>query len=119
MKLEIKDIINKHKGSKAIVIGHGPSFEEHRDKIQKYKDDGYILFDCNEWYCFHKTMPHYWVVANSEYNIRDFYYSINDNKIPYFYADTVDLTPRDFVDKILKYDYLPYDQRHFNVYKCR
>ncbi len=118
MKLEIKDIIDKHKGSNAIVVGHGPSLDHHRNKLQEYKDNGYLLFDCNEWYVFHKVIPSYWITANSEYNIFDFYTSINDTKIPYFYADTVDLTPRDTVDNLLNFDYLPYDQRHYNNKPC-
>ena len=66
MKLQIKDIIDRHKGQKVIVIGHGPSLEPYKNKLRALKDKGYILIGCNTWYEFYPdAAPHYWINANN------------------------------------------------------
>jgi hypothetical protein len=118
MKLKISDIINRHKNFPALVIAHGPSYNKHRSKIQEYKDKGIIVFDCNEWEYFQSVAPNYWVVANNEYTVQNFHATINAHNVPYLYADSVDLTPREYVEKTLTTDYLPYDQRHNKGMPC-
>jgi len=118
MKLEIKNIVNKHRGSPALVIAHGPSYNQHKGQMQKYKDRGIIRLDCNEWEFFQSVAPDYWVVANNEYTIQNFHATINAHNVPYLYADSVDLTPRDYIEKTLTTDYLPYDQRHNKCMPC-
>lgn len=118
MKLCMNDIIDKHRGSPALVVAHGPSYNHHKGRIQEYKDKGMIIFDCNEWEFFQSVAPHYWVVANSEYTVQHFYSTINAHNVPYLYADSVDLTHRDFVEKTLTTSYLPYDQRHNECHPC-
>jgi hypothetical protein len=118
MKQTIQDIIDRHKNTPALIVAHGPSYNDHKERIQEYKNKGIIIFDCNEWYMFQSIPPHYWVVANNEYTVVNYYKIINSYSSLYIYADSVDLTHRDFVNKILNVDYLPYDQRHNGCQPC-
>ncbi len=118
MKLEFKDIINKHKNRSALVVAHGSSLNNYLDKLDKLKKKGFILLDCNEWYCFHKNIPDYWVTANNEINMKNSCNRINKYNITIFYADSVDLTDRQWADEKIKCNYLPYDQRHFSGKQC-
>ena len=49
MKYELKDIFDKHKGKSALIIGHGPSLNNHIKKLTYYRNKGIILFGCNQW----------------------------------------------------------------------
>jgi hypothetical protein len=132
MKLEYKDIIDKHKGKPCVVALHGPSLSPHVDKIQALqREDKIIRISVNEWFDFFEEKPDYWVISNSELNIRDSVLNENIWKsrgypadvfnvqgVPLLYNRTADLTDPDFVDKNLKCDYLPFDNRHFKGHKC-
>jgi len=114
MKLGFSDVIGRHKGSPALVMAHGPSL----DKVGSFvnRDGPLILVGCNRWYRIHEDIaPHYWVFANSVNTVASQISHINAvwDKTVLVYADCADLTNRDWVDKKVKGDYLPYDKRHF------
>lgn len=114
MKLQIRDIIGKHKGEPCLVMGLGPSLNPHLDRLEKHKGDGILQISCNHWFDVMDTKIDYWVLSNSDDTIKNLHPKINEFKIPVFYAESVDDTSREFVDAALKYDYLPFDERHFN-----
>lgn len=119
MKLTFGQLKNKHSGQKCIVCAHGRSLNLYRDKLPELKRAGYVMFSTNEWYHFYDAIPKYWILANSEntiYNMHGMMNTYPESII--IYADSVDLTDRDFVDKHLRLDYLPYDQRHPNGHPC-
>jgi hypothetical protein len=119
MQLKFKDVINKHKGKKCIVVGHGPSLNSYLDKLSLYKKNDYIIIGCNNWDEFYiDTPPHYWVNANNQDDTKVFLKNINTYKPIWVYADSVDLTDYSWIDENIKTDYLPYDQRHFYGKKC-
>ena len=61
--LIISDIINKHKDKPAIIECHGPSANDNRLKINKFKEEkDLIIIGCNEWWAFEDhPKPDYWV----------------------------------------------------------
>ena len=68
--LEIKDIINVHKGVPAVIEGHGPSASVNRDKINKlHEKKEIIVFGINEWWSFQNhPIPDYWVRCHTGAN---------------------------------------------------
>lgn len=120
MKISFRDIIDKHKGSPALVIAHGPSFNPYISKIKNLKDRGFFIFGCNEWYHIYEEAPHYWLLANNVQRIQTDFRKMNQysGKTVVVYADSVDLTNRGWVAQNLECDYLPYDQRHFESNPC-
>ena len=132
MKLNIGDIINKHRGIPCVVALHGPSLNNNIKQIQDKQDDGYLRISVNEWYDYFTKKPDYWVVSNSEFTIKnsivpnplwDIIYKYPKNVfnkcgIPLFYNNTADLTSAKFVEDNLNIDYYPYDSRHFQGLKC-
>jgi len=134
MKLTFDDIINKHKGTPAIVAGHGPSLNGYISKIENLqKNKRCLRISVNNWYDFFSEKPDYWVVANSEYTIKnsivpnyvwDTHYKwekdvFNKYATTLFYNDPAENASADFVKTNLSVDYLPYDTRHFQGMKCR
>jgi len=132
MRLEYKDIINKHKNKPCVVALHGPSIDKHIDKIEQLqKEDEIIRISVNEWYDHFSVKPDYWIVSNGEFTIgsslmgssiwqmrnypRDVF---NKYKVPLFYNSTADLTSDSLIEEHLACDYLPYDTRHFKGHAC-
>lgn len=114
MRLEFKDIIDRHKGKPAIIVAHGPSSNKYLDKLPELQKRGYVVIGINDWYFFHPhTIPKYVIIANNVYTIKNKYQIMNKYDSVIVYADSVDRTPKSFVDSHLKCDYLPYSQRHF------
>jgi len=133
MKLSYNDIINKHKDVPCVVALHGPSLNPFRERIQTLqREEGYLRMSVNQWYDFFREKPDYWVVSNSEFTIYnsivpnwfwDQYNTFEKNvfnkyNVPLIYNDTADLTDKDFVEKNLTCDYLPYDTKHFKGMRC-
>jgi hypothetical protein len=119
MKLEYTDIIDKHKGSKCVIVAHGPSLNEYIDKLPKYKKDGHVIIGCNNWNEFYeKTPPHYWVNVNTIDTIKSMKTLINKYECVFLYADSVDLTDKKWIDENIISNYLNYDQRHFGGKPC-
>lgn len=120
MRLETKDILNKHRGQSAFIIGHGPSLNPHIDRIKDYRDKGFILFGCNEWYYIYDTAPNYLVYASSVDTMMKNKDMLNSHagKTVAIYADSADVTNREWVASNVVCDYMPYDQRHFGGAQC-
>lgn len=132
MKLSIDSIINLHKGKTAWVIANGPSTRDALPHIlsitrnpEQRKEN--VFFVCNEIdkmltninLSIELISPEYWVNANSQTRIDNYYQSFNqlskwNGKL--VYSNSVDLTIQP--EKYLSVDYLPYDQRHFKNQPC-
>tara|TARA_R100001377_G_C3168191_1_gene102052 strand:- start:96 stop:950 length:855 start_codon:yes stop_codon:yes gene_type:complete len=125
--LNIEDIIDKHKGTPAVIECHGPSANLNRKKINELsKNIELISIATNEWYEFEDRLkPNYWIRAhtggngglsiNKDLEIFNHY---SEGTIPLLNCDTVDSTPLKFVIDNLKCPYLPYDNRHFDGLSC-
>tara|TARA_R100000664_G_scaffold27197_1_gene37737 strand:+ start:6154 stop:7095 length:942 start_codon:yes stop_codon:yes gene_type:complete len=132
MKLKYKDIIGRHSDIPAVIACHGPSLNDHRDKIEELQRHKKIIrFSMNEWYDFFSENPDYWVLSNTEYTIgasmhptalwknRGYPLDVfNKYRIPVLYNNTADLTDRDLIKENLKCDYFPYDTKHFKNHTC-
>lgn len=118
MKLELTSLLNKEVNKSAMVIGLGPSLRNHIDKIKSLPRDKFVIIGCNDIDTATTISFDYWVWANSESTIEKTYPRLNSKKAIVVYSDSVDLTPRDKVNKVLTADYWPYDQRHHNAAKC-
>jgi hypothetical protein len=119
MRLSYEDIINKHKGGKCIVIGHGPSLNKYLGELTRLREEGYVLIGCNNWYEFYPNeVPEYWINANTVDHSRNLADYINKYKSIWIYADTLDNVPYEWVEKNLDVDYFSFDQRHFGGKQC-
>ena len=132
MKLTWNNIIGKHENQPCVVACHGPSLNKDKEKISSLqREKGLIRFSVNEWYDFFDIKPDYWVVSNSEFNIkdsiigggiwRDTKYPLNlfnEQNIPLLYNATADLTSVEFIEQNLHCDYFPYDSKHFKNHDC-
>lgn len=119
MKLSMGDMRGKHEGKPALLLGLGPSLNPHIPKLQEYRDNGIVLFSCNQWHrIFTHPVPDYWLLCNTKLTVEKYSSYMNQFNSTVIYADTVDLTPRDVVDTRLTCDYLPYDQHHMGGQKC-
>lgn len=118
MKIQFKDIIDKHKNNKCLVVGHGPSFTPYIDKLQHYKEQGFVIIDCNDFYNFHDVTPTYIVFASSQNTMLVNKEKLNNLNTTVVYADSADLTDKKWIEENITCDYLPYDQRHFDGTKC-
>ena len=128
--LTIPDIINKHKGTPAIIEGHGPSLEKTRDSVNQYLDNhDLIVFGCNEWWAFENhPKPDYWVrcsvganggnLVENKHDIEWFKEGSDNGKIPLFNCDVTDRSSLQSAKENLICPYLPYDIRHFNGKTC-
>jgi len=118
MKLSFDDVRNTQQGAPALIVAHGPSSNEYLDKIAYYKNLGFVIVGTNDWFLFHDEEPHYSVMANSVFTIQTKHVIFNRYNTKLVYADSVDATPKEMAEQVLKVDYLPYDQRHFMGMPC-
>jgi len=132
MQIKFEQIIDKHKDVPCVITMHGPSLNNHREKIVDLeKQEKIIRIDCNNWFDYFDKAPEYWVFANGELNIQDcinnagmwrarnYSININDHKeSTILFAGSVDFSDRDFLSDALELDYLIYDQRHFKNHRC-
>jgi len=124
MRNKIENLVDKHKGKTAIVMGLGPSLNTCLDKFREIsKNDemreNLVFISCNRCHMFLEIDLDYWVLANAEMTINNSYPAFNAMKRgELVYANSVDTTPMSKVDKLLKINYTPYDQRHFDGKKC-
>ena len=118
MRISFKDIIDKHKGKTGYVLGMGPSLTPNIEKLAELsKDPNNIIVSCN--HC-ESIIPEinvdYWVLANTlpscrvQTNINKFHKRPNATLL---WASSVDTSNMDVVNKLLKNNHLPYDQRNF------
>jgi hypothetical protein len=120
MRLNFSDIIGRHKGAPALVIGHGPSLNNYINMLPFYRSKGVILFGCNEWFRIYLNAPNYVVYASNMDTLGAYVDVINSNadKLFVIYADSVDLVDRSWVETNIKCDYIGYDQKHFDSRPC-
>lgn len=120
MKIDYHSIFNKHKGSPALVIGHGPTLNQHLALIPILKEKGFVLFGCNGWYHIYNQNPHYWVLASNVDTVTRYLSVMNKyaGDTTVLYADSVDLVDRTWVADNLKADYMGYDQKHTDGLPC-
>lgn len=123
MKLEFKDIYNKHKNIPANVICLGGSLSKYRDEIE-HNSDNKITLSLNLWFKHINKIPDYWLFANPSVTIKAMYGKIIKYRCGHtpciIYADSVDLTDKNEVKNyfLKDIDYIGYDQRHFNNKPC-
>ncbi len=107
MKLTFDSIINRHKGEKCLVIGHGPSLNNYSSKLTELKNNGYFIIGCNNWNEFYpECPPHYWTNANTADNCQNLLSLINQYKASWIYADSVDTTDQEWLEKNILVDFL-------------
>jgi len=121
MRLEQKDLIDKHKNIPAIIFGHGPSLDESMQDIallQNQNDS--ILFSLNNWFQLYEMNkgPDYWIFASTVDTIDAYYEQVEKHNSTILFADTVDLVSINSIEENLDIDFLPYDQRHFKNHTC-
>lgn len=115
MKLNFDNLLSKYHNQSCIVIAHGPSLDYVINDIKDY----HLLIGTNDWYFFHDNVPHFWVMANGIYTIKNNIKKMNEFNSTIVYADSVDYTSREWIEQNLKNDYIPYDQRHFKRKRCK
>tara|TARA_R100000664_G_scaffold17057_1_gene25935 strand:- start:7453 stop:8316 length:864 start_codon:yes stop_codon:yes gene_type:complete len=119
MRLHFEDIVDKHKNFPCVIAAHGPSLNNDIDEIKKLKsNEKALLISVNRWYKFFDINPDYWVLSSTILTIDYLMQMLNDKKIPVFFSDDGDFTPKDYIDKTLIPDYLVYDQRHWEGKRC-
>lgn len=119
MKLELKDITDIHKNIPAVVTAHGPSLNLCKDKIMEaHKNKKVLRLSVNNWWDYFQTVPDYWILSSTEFTIERLFSIINTHNITTFYSDDGDFTPKDFIEKNIKTDWLVYDQRHWQGKRC-
>ena len=95
MHLKISDIINKHKGSVAVIDLFGRSGNDNRVAIDGMAKRGEIVrFSCNNWFDFFpgSPAPNYWVLASNMDTIAKYKGQINKHMITLVIASTPLLT---------------------------
>ena len=120
MKLSYSNLIDRHKGEPAIVVGSGPSLKDVIGSIPTHGE--LVKFFLNDWWNFFKDKnfccPDYLVLASGEQTIPTIVDSANHHKYTVLYANSVDETPQKWVEENLKTDWLGYDQRHWEGKSC-
>ena len=67
MKIEIKDILDKHKNTPCAITAHGPSLNLSKQKIVNLQQSKQLLrFSVNNWWDYFTTAPDYWILSSSE-----------------------------------------------------
>ena len=132
MRLSIQDLYDKHKNTPAVISVHGPNLNYHRDRIERLqKENKIIRFSVNNWFDYFDKEPDYWVTANGEFSIQSAIFNsgiwsqrnyppnaIYDTTSTVLFADSVDMSNYETMEKNLKCNYLGYDQRHFKSHTC-
>lgn len=121
MKLDFSNVIGKHKDKPAFVALHGPSLNPFISRMTEFAEKNFVIIGCNEWYhIYPSTPPTYWILANTINTMRSESGRTNSiiGKTTVCYAESVDLTDREWVAANIQCDYLPYDQKHFGGQLC-
>lgn len=70
MKIKYQDIINKHKGKTAIVVGLGPSLRANLEFIENIDKSKYVVFCCNLFQEMTSIDADYWLISNSQVSMQ-------------------------------------------------
>jgi hypothetical protein len=115
---DLTELIDTRKGDIAYIIAHGPSLRKHQDKI-KINNKNNIIISCNDVDTITEFEPNYWVFANSIQTVevmKERFKKFPNSVI--VHADSVDSTPRNWIEENITNEYVGYDQRHFENKKC-
>lgn len=113
MKMKFDDIINRHSGSTAYILGLGPSLDINHDKYRALsKEEGNIFFSCNHAYNYIPAIElDYLITANSVFTVKNQHAYFNQGGKTLLWADTVDDTSLDEANRLLTIDWLNYAER--------
>ena len=118
-RLTFNGIKDLHKGKAALILGHGPSLNRIKGSLESYKNDpNFITISCNHWPKHLNMIPDYWVIANQQFTVAKHLDLFNYFDSTLLYADSCDLTNKQWVKAHLKCDYLSYNERHFRNLSC-
>lgn len=115
---DLTELLDAKKGQTAYVVAHGPSLKKYLDKIRLNQENNTII-SCNDYDIITETGPDYWVFANSIQTVKTMKRRFENfpNSI-IVHADSVDSTPRNWIEENITNEYYGYDQRHFENKKC-
>lgn len=137
MRLEMPDIINRHTGKIAYVVGNGPSAKSTIEHLitskRNYDENREVVLCCNDidilleniGFTLDDLRPNYWVLANPGMTVENYYNRFNAMKTyggcllngdSVVYSTSTNLI--DVSDEILEVNFLGYDQRHFEGKTC-
>lgn len=114
----LESIIDTKKGLTAYACAMGPSLKEYIQEVETNSKNN-VIVTCSDFHTMTKIKSDYWVFANSVYTVprmKDIINQLPETKL--VYADSVDPTPRENVNKLLEKEFIGYDQRHFQNKKC-
>jgi len=119
MRLKFTDIVDKHKNQACVVACHGPSLNLHKEKIIELQNKNKIIrFSMNNWWDYFDEKPDYWILSNTNYPIKKYMNFLNENKLTVFYSDDGDFTDKKYIERHSNFDWLDYDQRHWEGRDC-
>lgn len=114
MRLDYKDILDRHKNVPCVIAGHGPSLNDDKEKIiNAHKNKNIIRFSVNNWWDYFEDKPDYWILSNAEFAIKNYLNFLNINKLPVFFSDDGDFTDKKLIEENANFEWLAYDQRHW------
>jgi hypothetical protein len=118
---KIEDILDLEKNKIGLCLAHGPSLSPFLSDLSQisYKlRNKYCLLSVNKFEDQFNFEIDYRIVSNNFFSIALNYNFLKTDKTTLFYCDSVDLTNKFIVGKILNSPYLAYDQRHFKNKEC-
>ena len=119
MRLNLKNIVDRHKNVPCVVTLHGPSLNLHKEQIVKAHDDNKVIrLSVNNWWDYFQTKPDYWILSTTEFTIGNHIDFLNSNNLTTFYSDDGDFTDKQFIEQNANFDWLAYDQRHWQGKDC-
>lgn len=121
MKIELSDILDRHKEQPCAISGHGPSLSSSKARITELQNKKELLrFSVNNWWDYFDTAPNYWILSSSEhaFPMRILFEIVSKAGCPIFYSDDGDFTSKELIDKQIKGEWLVYDQRHWEGKNC-
>ena len=121
MRIQIDDVVDRHKNMPCAIAAHGPSLNKSKQRIVELQQSKKMLrFSVNNWWDYFTTAPDYWILSSTEhaFPMRILFDVIKSANCPVFFSDDGDWTPKETIDKMVSGEWLVYDQRHWEGKKC-
>ena len=121
MRVELNNILDRHREQPCVISGHGPSLNSSKTRIAELQNNKELLrFSVNNWWDYFDTAPDYWILSSSEhaFPMRILFEIINKAGCPIFYSDDGDFTSKELIENQVKGEWLVYDQRHWEGKSC-
>ena len=121
MRIEIKDILDRHKDTPCAITAHGPSLNLNKQRIIELQQSKQLLrLSVNNWWDYFTSAPDYWILSSSEhaFPMRILFDIIKNAGCPIFYSDDGDWTSKETIDQQVDGEWLVYDQRHWEGKTC-